>query len=111
MEIQEQELYPRQPRKPRKEESSQEDPQEKLRREAAVVQAQSLRDLRLSPGWEVLSRIFDHVMAEAAREVDTKEGVEVYRAQGKKLALRQINELVNQVLERLEEEEHGEEES
>lgn len=60
----------------------------------------------------VLSDIFAGVMAQAAKDADELEGVAIYRAQGKKQALRLINQIVNQTVEILKEkeEENGEEE-
>ncbi len=71
-----------------------------------------LKALLQSPGWGVFSKIIDEVMAEAALEADNAEGVSVYRAQGKKQALREINARANALLLVLNEEENdGEKEA
>jgi hypothetical protein len=55
----------------------------------------------------VLSKIIAGVMEQAAGEADGLEGVAVYRAQGKKMALREINTGVNQMISLLKEGEEG----
>lgn len=94
------EPFPRQPRKsPPQAEASPEEQAEELQRQALHQQAEDLQALLASPGWPQFSKIIDEVMAEAAKEADEGEGVAVYRAQGKKQALREINSRVNEKLE------------
>lgn len=107
-----QQVFPRQPRKvvePQPINPLQE--QEEFQRARLRGQAEALQGLLSNPGWEVLSDLISQIMEEAAKEVDGSEGVSVYRAQGKKQALRELNLRVNQVVAFLKEEEtDGEEE-
>lgn len=59
----------------------------------------------------MFSRIVDEIMAEAAKEADFGEGVSVYRAQGKKMALRDMNERVNRIIDEGRDEEREEKEN
>jgi hypothetical protein len=113
MSHQEQEVpFPRQPRKvPPSPPPSPEEELQRLNQEVLRVQAGQLRDLLSNPGWGVLSKIVEDIMKEAAVEADTAEGAAVYRAQGKKAALRELNLRVNDFVAVLREEEKNGEES
>jgi len=107
--------FPVQPRKARRV-SEEPDQEELLQHQADKVllrgRAELLQQLLLSPGWGVFSKIIEELMAEAASDADTSEGVSVYRSQGKKQVLRELNSRVNAIVEVLKEgEEDGKEES
>lgn len=69
------------------------------------MQARQLQELLSSPGWGVFSRIYQEVVNEAALDVDELEGVQLYRAQGRKEALKTVNARINDFLLLLKEEE------
>jgi hypothetical protein len=62
------------------------------------ARAEALEALLQSQGWGVLSDIINGIMMQAAKDADELEGVAVYRAQGKKQALRLLNEIVNSTI-------------
>jgi hypothetical protein len=91
--------YPEQPRLVRPQaQPSQEEEDLLLQKQALRARAEALEALLQSQGWGVLSDIINGIMMQAAKDADELEGVAVYRAQGKKQALRLLNEIVNSTI-------------
>jgi hypothetical protein len=58
-----------------------------LERVEAVARGQAVGLLKQSPGWRFFEEVYSTLLREALMEMDSLDGVALYRAQGKKRAL------------------------